>query len=99
MTERESLEVTEQKIKLVALAGNRCEVCGTPVGPVNAQIAHRIPKGSTNTRKYGKEIIHHRFNLAVTCSLECNGKVIVHGMPEERLVGQIKADLSQRELF
>jgi len=99
MTDRERLDFSEQKIKLVALAGNRCEVCGSPVGPINAQIAHRIPQGGTNTRKYGKDVIHHRFNLAVTCSLECNGKVIVHGLPEERLVEQIKADLSQGELF
>jgi len=99
VTKRQALDFTELKIQMVNSRGGRCEVCDALIGPVNAQIAHRIPQSKMNLKKYGKAVIHHRFNLAVTCGLECNGRVVVHGKTEERLVERIQQDLSQGALF
>ncbi len=99
MTQREVIEVSEAKLRALRTNGNRCEVCGIDIGPHNTQLAHRIPQSNANLKKYGPEIVHHRFNLAATCSLECNGKVIVHGLEEERLVARIRDDIDQGELF
>lgn len=99
MTDRENIEVSETKLAILRRAGNTCEVCGNPIGPHNTQLAHRIPQSNANLAKYGKEIVHHPWNMAATCSLECNGKVIVHGRGEEHLVREIKHDLSQGSLF
>lgn len=99
MTDRERIEVSELKVAMIHRAGGRCEVCGSDVGPYNTQLAHRIPQSNANLKKYGKEIVHHHYNLAVTCGLECNGAVIVHGLEEERLVARIRDDLNQHHLF
>lgn len=99
MTERDVFNVSELKLQILRTAGNRCEVCGAPIGPHNTQLAHRIPQSNANLKKYGPEIVHHRYNLAATCSLECNGKVIVHGAEEDHLVREIKNDLDQEELY
>jgi len=89
MTEREVLEVSEMKIKLWSCASGRCEVCGRAISVHDAQLAHRIPQSRMNLRKYGKEIIHHPMNLAVTCP-PCNSAVIVRFLEEEALVEKIK---------
>lgn len=90
MTEREQLRIAETKKRKLLQEGYRCEVCGEPVTPWTMQLAHRIPKSKMNLRKYGKEVIHHDLNLAVTCSLQCNSAVIIHGIDEQKLVNQIE---------
>ena len=94
MTEREMIHVSETKLRLLESRDNRCEVCGKLIGPYETQLAHRIPQSKRNLKKYGKTIIHDTRNLAVTCGLECNAKVIVHGRAEARLVANIQRDLA-----
>lgn len=91
MTERQRFYANEQKRRLLALSGYTCERCGGP----GWQLAHRIPNTVANIRKYGPEVIHHEFNLAVTCD-QCNQLVIVHGTEEDRLVQAIQEDLWER---
>lgn len=99
MTERDAFEVSETKLRLLRERGNVCEVCGQPIGPYNTQLAHRVIKSKANLAQYGKEVIHHDKNLAITCSLECNGNVIVNGLKKERLIAEIQEAIKQGELF
>ncbi len=74
-TEREKFDIAQKKIQIYNLRGGTCEVCGKVIPYAEAQIAHRICKSKANLKKYGKEIIHHNLNLALTCSLKCNSGV------------------------
>ena len=95
MTSRESLEVTEMKIRLHAERGGYCQTCMKPVSVEQTQLAHRVPKTKGNLKKYGKQIIHHELNLAITCSLECNAAVLIHGLPEDDLIARIRFELTE----
>ncbi len=90
MTERERIAIAEKKIRLLEARGHECEVCGKQINACTTQLAHRVIKSGDNLKKYGKAIIHHDLNLALTCSLYCNGKVIVNGLPKEHLLIEIK---------
>jgi transcriptional regulator NrdR family protein len=61
------------------------------------QAAHRICKSKVNLKKYGKEIIHHRLNLACTHDV-CNSSVLIN--PEAQtgkdLIQLIKEDLENQ---
>lgn len=76
MNERERFEANEMKLRLLNARGWICEVCGQPLSPCNAQLAHRIPKTKRNLKSYGKEVIHNPLNLACVCSLRCNSAVL-----------------------
>jgi hypothetical protein len=72
-----------------------CEVCGLSANRYGtAQLAHRIPQGKRWLRKYGAEVIHSPLNMALTCSLKCNGAVDIRNHPIEiaALVAKIKGD-------
>lgn len=99
MTTRERIALDELRIQIHARSGGRCEVCGKPIAVTETQLAHRIPQSKMNLKKYGKEIIHHRMNLAATCSLRCNAQAIVHGVAEDHLVSWIRDDIAQIDLF
>lgn len=81
MNPREKLEAEEKKIRIYNIRAGICEVCPKIISYSQAQLAHRIPKSKVNLKKYGKGIIHHPKNLALTCSLECNSKVNINNNP------------------
>jgi len=91
--EKEAAE--EQKMLLYNMQHGLCETCGKPVKWAEAQAAHRIPKHKWLLKKYGTEVIHHRFNLAITHCGNCNDAVMI--MPEslqaKRLIERILEDL------
>ena len=99
MTNREKLEADETKQNIIATMGYRCEVCGNPVNYFTAQIAHRIPQTRAYMQKYGKDIMHHPFNLAVTCCLKCNSAVLLNPatnpIKASELIKIIKEDLNE----
>lgn len=99
MTERQKIEVMEKKIHLYMDRGGICEVCGKPVELSQAQLGHRFPKTKYNIRKYGKDITHHSYNLALVCSLKCNSAVNISNKPEEIkvLVERIKLNIDQNK--
>jgi hypothetical protein len=76
-----------------------CEAdgCAEPLDYTGFQLAHRIPQRKHFLRKYGKDVIHHRFNVRAVCSERCNAAVSIAQQPEEieELVRQIRADLQQ----
>ena len=59
----------------------------------NLQLAHRIPKAKSYLKKYGKEVIHHKLNLATVCSLKCNDAVLLdpktHPIEAQELIEKI----------
>lgn len=76
MTEREKFEATELKQQIIVERRN-CEVCGKRVGYNSAQLAHRIPQHKKYIKRYGKDFMHSRKNMALVCSLECNAAVLM----------------------
>ena len=95
MTEREQLEYEETRILVFNMAGGKCEVCGAPLEYTTFQLAHRIPQRKHFVKKYGKEVIHHEFNLAATCGLKCNNAVSIGGKPTavESLATSIREEI------
>ena len=49
-------------------------------------------------KKYGPEVIHHRFNLTAVCSLKCNDAMNIGFNPGKvaELVARIRADLDEQ---
>ena len=77
MTERQQLNLEDQKKRIFAIYGGRCACCGKPA----TQLAHQIPQTKRFLRKYGREVIHHRMNLLPVCNLRCNAKVDIGNRP------------------
>ena len=65
----------EQRQYALAISGGVCEVCGRALSEGQPQGAHRIGNTKANRAKYGDFVIDHRFNMGITCSLKCNGKL------------------------
>lgn len=63
----------------LAISNGVCEVCGRALSEGQPQGAHRIGNTKANRAKYGNFIIDHRFNIGMTCSLKCNGKLDISG--------------------
>lgn len=72
-------EQEEQRRYALAVSGGICEVCGRPLRDGQPQGAHRIGNTKANRIKYGDFVIDHRFNVGMTCSLACNGKLDISG--------------------
>jgi hypothetical protein len=88
-------ELNDKKIIDIAIQ-RLCAVCKKPLTLDNAQYAHRIPKHKKYIKKYGKEVINSRFNLALVCSLKCNCAVLLdpatHPVEAAELIKQIKEE-------
>lgn len=97
MRERDKINAIEKKQQIIAERGFRCEVCGKPVSYQTAQLAHKIPSTKSYLQRYGEDIIHHRLNLAVVCSLKCNSAVLLdpksHPIEARELIEKIKEEL------
>lgn len=84
MTGHEKQEAEDKKQWIYFSRGGECEVCGKTIPYNEAQLAHRIAKSKPNLAKYGKEIINHPINLALTCSDKfgrCNDSVNIGNNP------------------
>ena len=96
MTERQSLEASEQREQIFRDADYRCEVCGKSIYTYGTpQLAHRIAQTKANIKRYNLAVIHNRLNLAPVCSLKCNDKCNIGNRPEQvkELVEKINAVL------
>ena len=91
--EKEAAE--EQKRMIHLEQGGLCATCGKPVPIGEAQAAHRIHKAKWLLRKYGPEVIHHRFNIKITHSGSCNDAVMIipESLPALKLISDIMEDL------
>ena len=97
-SERQKLDLYEERLEMYNRVGGICEVCGKYIPMNDFEIAHRIPNSPTWLKKYGKEIIDHRFNKCPTHK-ECNCKVLLANQIVERelLVDRILADIDKGE--
>lgn len=94
MKELTIIRIAEMKLQKAQEQEGKCAVCKKPLlMDLFPQLAHRIGQGYISV--YGEKIIHHPLNLALVCSLECNGKVNLHNRPEEKkaLLEEILSDL------
>ena len=96
MTGRDKLDAIERRQGLFERDGYICQVCGNPFYQ-NGQLAHRISKSIMNIKKYGDNVVNHRFNLVSVCSLTCNDKCNIGFQPVKvaELVERIKEDLGE----
>jgi 5-methylcytosine-specific restriction endonuclease McrA len=90
MKERDKFYANEQRDRIFQEAGYACANCGDRA----TQLAHRIAKTKPNLKKYGKGIIHHRFNLVSSCA-ECNDSFNIGNKPVEvtKLVKRITQNI------
>ena len=85
MTDRESLDFGDLKLKILQKYGWTCEVCKKAVGHYGTpQLGHRISQSKMNLAMYGKSVIHHELNLAPCCCLKCNAAVLIDHNVEKR---------------
>ena len=85
------------KLKYDMIKGQNfcCSECGKPLNSDNLpQMAHRISKAKRHIKKYGYEVIHHRFNLRITCA-DCNSSVSITPETEQgkQLIKRIELDI------
>ena len=81
MTSKEKFDAEEKKERILQKAGYQCRSCGKPA----VSLAHRIAQTKSNLKKYGKEIIHHEYNLAAVCERQaCNDAFNIGGRLVER---------------
>jgi len=89
MKERDQLIAEEQKRQIITDYGFACVQCGAPA----IFLAHRIAKTKANIRKYGQDVIHHRYNLLPVCSNNgCNDACNIGNNPmaSEKLAAKIR---------
>ncbi len=96
MTKKAKLEANERKQELIEALNYTCQVCFKRFTGDKLQLAHRIPKGQV--KYHSKEIIHHRFNMILTCS-DCNSSVLRNkgARPKEveALIEEIKQEIKE----
>jgi len=86
MTDREKFQIAELKLEVFDRDGWTCQCCGSPVNTSTAQLAHGIQNSKRTIEKYGKDIIHSKYNLKTACCLDCNARLGVgHAFEGEAL--------------
>ena len=88
--------IEQLKYDMTVEQGCRCYVCRESFGmDVLSQMAHRISKAERHIKKYGYEVIHHRFNIRITCA-DCNSSVMINSSKTllvDKLIKRIHEDL------
>ena len=91
--------INAEDLKLVMYykAFGSCTVCKKTLYYAQAQLAHRIPKTIRYIRKYGRDVIHHPLNMAITCD-RCNSSVLMdpktHPIEAMTLINEIEGELN-----
>lgn len=97
MKEREAFNIYENRLAIFQRDGWKCTFCGSHIlsDGKTQQVAHLIPKTKPNLKKYGAEVIHHKFNLKTCCSLKCNSALNIGNKPIliNKLVSRIQNEL------
>lgn len=93
---KSKLDAIEQKERMYNKAKGRCHFCSKRLPFTEAQLAHIIPKHKKYLSKYGADIIHHEYNMLITCD-KCNSKALLdpatHPVECAELVEKIKETL------
>jgi len=96
MTERERLDVWEERLEIYNRDGGICQYCGKHVDINAFQVAHRIANVIWARKKYGGNVIDHVLNKACTHGGACNDLIqITHNQIEvEALVNRIREEIN-----
>jgi hypothetical protein len=87
----------EQRTRALSRSGATCAVCGGSIyAHGTPQFAHKLSNSKKNRDKYGAFIIDHTLNGDYTCSLECNGRLLIDNRPREILM--LLADIVTHEI-
>lgn len=96
---RHGLATTDERESLYARARGRCEACGEMVEYTLFEVAHRIANSVANRKRYGRRVIDHPLNKAVTHrngyrGRACNDAVLCGGNPAAcaEIVRRIEAE-------
>ena len=91
-----NIEIHELKVDIFFEQDGKCFVCGKRIPFHQSQMAHRVPQHKKYIKKYGKQVIHHRLNIRITCA-KCNSAVLLdpatHPIEAADLVGEIRREL------
>ena len=92
MTERQSFNLWQTRMRVFTRDGFVCQRCGDPA----VYLAHRIAQTKSNIKKYGEAVIHHEDNLVSVCfdpvcndSFNIGGKPVEAGMLSEKILEKI----------
>jgi hypothetical protein len=66
------LDRYDERTLMYDQAGGRCASCQETVIFSEMELAHKIAKTKSNVRKYGRTVIDHAMNKAVTHRGKCN---------------------------
>ena len=93
MTGKDKFDANEKKEQILLKAGYQCRSCGKPA----MSLAHRIAQTKSNLKKYGKEIIHHEYNLVAVCERQaCNDYFNVGGnLMRDSIVARIRREIKE----
>lgn len=99
MTEKEKFLFAEKKTRIYIERGGVCEACFKAIPIQEAQLAHKLPQTKYNLKQYGKDYIHHPFNISLVCSLKCNSSISIAHNPESimELLLDIQEDIGDYE--
>jgi hypothetical protein len=71
-TERQRLEIYEQRWDIYSRDHGRCQSCGELVPYDCFEVAHRIADTKANRKRWGDTVVDHIMNKATTHSGKCN---------------------------
>ena len=92
---RQQKEDAEQlKEDMIIECTAHCFWCKKQFAPSFLHMAHRISKAGRHIKKYRYEVIHHKFNIRITCS-DCNSYVLLNPntIEGEELIKRIELDI------
>lgn len=75
---RKQFDITESMLDIYNRDMWVCQRCGEKA----SQIAHRIAQSTVNKKKYGKDIVHHKYNMVASCD-RCNDYFNIGNIPEK----------------
>jgi hypothetical protein len=92
-----TIQQQEQRERALSRSGATCPVCGGSIyAHGTPQFAHKLSNSKMNRAKFGSFIIDHTLNGDYTCSLECNGRLLIDNKPRQILM--LLADIVMDEI-
>lgn len=97
---RRSETLRDQRLELYAAQHELCETCGLPIALAEAELAHKIPEALWAFARWGRRVIDHPLNKAMTHRGYCNDQQNIQNRPLdcEVLVSRIREAIEHERL-
>lgn len=91
-----TLDRLDERKLFYVRSGGCCATCRELVFFEDMELAHKIANTKANIKRYGKEVIDHPFNRAVTHSGKCNDaqNIGFKTVAADTLASDIKTDIA-----